>query len=154
VSGAALRLVPGELDWREVLETAIRPEFRVAVYEAAPDDRWLYGPHCAVEGCELPIHRPVSGPGSVHVCNGHRHNFDDNGGGDWRGWLAAAGPLRTQRRRCPTYRLAVSGLMEAELSYGLQCWHDGEHVVVASKAHWGGAFAGVGAHRRGVGARP
>jgi integrase len=149
VSGAALRLVPAEPDWREALQAAIRPEFRVAVYEADPADPWLYGPHCAVEGCELPIHRPVSGPGSVHVCNGHRHNFEAHGDGDWRRWLAAAGPLRTQRRRCPTYRLAVGGLLESELRYGLQCWQDGQHIVVASSAHWGVLLRGL--ERTGVG---
>ena len=148
MSGAALRLLPAEPDWREALEAAIRPEFRVAVYEADPDDRWLWGPHCGVEGCELPIHRPVSGPGSVRVCNGHRHNFDDHGGGDWQRWLAAAGPLRTQRRRCPSYRLAVGGLLEAELRYGLQCWHHGQHVVVASAGQWGVLLRGL--QRTGV----
>ena len=50
MSSAALRLVTAEPDWREALEAAIRPEFRVAVYEPDPDDRWLYGPHCAVDG--------------------------------------------------------------------------------------------------------
>ena len=143
MSGAALRLVAADPDWRVSLEAAIRPEFGVAVYEADPDDRWLYGPHCAVEGCELPIRRPVNGRGGVYVCNGHLHNYRDHGGGDWRGWLAGAGPLRFQRRGRPRYRLAVDGLLEAELRYGLQCWHDGQHVVVASTAHWGILLRGL-----------
>jgi len=148
VSSAALRVVGAESDWRASLEAAIRPEFRVAVYEADPDDRWLYGPHCAVEGCELPIRRPVNGRGGVYVCNGHLHNYRDHGGGDWQGWLAGAGPLRFQRRGWPRYRLAAGGLLEAELRYGLQCWHDGQHVVVASTAHWSVLLRGL--ERTGV----
>jgi integrase len=149
VSGAALRLVPAEPEWREALDAAIRPECSVAVYEADPDDPWLYGPHCAVNGCELPIRRPVNGRGGVYVCNGHLHNYRDHGGGDWQGWLAGAGPLRLQRRGRPRYRLTVGGLVEAELRYGLQCWHDGQHVVVASTAHWAALLRGL--ERTGVG---
>jgi hypothetical protein len=55
VSAAPLRLVAAEADWREALAAAIRPEFRVVAYVPDPDDPWLYGPHCAVAGCELPI---------------------------------------------------------------------------------------------------
>jgi integrase len=136
VTGQPLGLVVAEPDWRAALAAAIRPEFRVAVYEAGPEDRWLYGRHCTVSGCELPIHRPVNGRGGVYVCNGHLHNYRDHGAGDWHSWLAGAGPLRRQRRHGPTYRLAVGGRLETELRYGLQCWHDGQHTVVGRPARW------------------
>lgn len=138
----ALRLVEAEPEWREALAAAIRPEFQVATYEAGPEDRWLYGPHCAISGCERPMLRPVSGPATPSVCNGHLHNYKAHGSGDWERWLTTAGPLRTQRRRHPTYQLAVAdalgGWLEAELRYGLQSWHDGHHSVVATAGHWSG----------------
>lgn len=143
MSGASLRLVAAAPDWRAALAAAIRPEFCVAVYEPDPQDRWLYGPHCAVVGCELPICRPLSRCDGVYVCNGHLHNYRDHGGGDWRRWLAAAGPLRAQRRRRPRYRLAVGGPLETELRYGLQCWHDGQHVVVLGAGRWSGLLLGL-----------
>ena len=93
MSAAPLRLVAAEPDWREALAAAIRPEFHVPAYEPDPDDPWLYGPHCAVAGCELPIRRPLNGRGGVYVCNGHLHNYRDRGAATWRrGWL--------QRGRC------------------------------------------------------
>jgi integrase len=138
VSGAPLRLVAAEPDWREALAAAIRPEFRVAAYQPDADDSWLYGQHCAVEGCELPIRRPLTGRGGIYVCNGHLHNYRDHGGGEVRVWLAGAGPLRAQSRRGPLYRLDVGGQLEFELRYGLQCWHDGLHVVVLSSGRWSG----------------
>ena len=144
----ALRLLPAEPDWRASLDAAIRPEFRVAVFEADPDDRWLYGPHCVVEGCELPIRRPLNGRGGVYVCNGHLHNYRDHGGGDWQRWLAGAGPLRFQRRGRPRYRLAVGGPLESELRYGLQCWHDGQQTVVLGSDRWCTLLTGL--ERAGV----
>ena len=135
---AALRLVTAEPDWREALRAAIRPEFRVAGYQPDPDDRWLYGSHCAVDGCELPIKGPLNGRGGIYVCNGHLHNYRDHGRGGVEAWLAAAGPLRDQRRRRPSYRLDIGGQLEIELRYGLQCWHDGQHVVALTTARWCG----------------
>ena len=137
VSGAALRLLPAEPDWREALEAAIRPEFRVAVYEADPDDRWLYGPHCAVDGCELPIRRPLNGRGGVYVCNGHLHNYREHGR---RRLEAVAGRGRAAALPASPPAVAtglrVGGLLELELRYGLQCWHDGQHAVVLDTARW------------------
>ena len=138
MSVAPLRLVAAERDWRSALEAAIRPEFRVAAYQPDPGDPWLYGTHCAVAGCELPIRRPLNGRGGVYVCNGHLHNYRDHGPGDVQAWLAGAAPLRAQRRRRPSYRLAVGGVLEIELRYGLQCWHDGQHVVVLGTDRWCG----------------
>ena len=105
MSAAPLRLVAAEPDWRAALDAAIRPGFRLVAYEPDPEDPWLYGPHCAVAGCELPIHRPLNGRGGVYVCNGHAHNYRDHGPRDVEAWLAAAGPLRAQLRRRPSYRL-------------------------------------------------
>jgi len=136
VNSAPLRLVAAEPEWREALAAAIRPEFRGVAYAPASDDPWLYGPHCAVVGCELPIRRPLNGPGGVYVCNAHLHNYRDHGPGDVELWLAGAGPLRAQSRRGPSYRLDVGGLLEVELRYGLQCWHDGQHVVVLGGGRW------------------
>jgi len=138
VSTAPLRLVAAEPDWREALQTAIRPEFRVGAYVPDPDDPWLYGPHCAVAGCELPIRRPLNGPGGVYVCNAHLHNYRDHGPREVQAWLAGARPLRAQHRRRPSYRLAVGGPLEVELRYGLQCWHDGHHAVVLGDGRWAG----------------
>jgi hypothetical protein len=138
VSTASLRLVEAGPDWRAALHAAIRPELRVAAYEPDLEDPWLYGPHCAVTGCELPIHRPLNGRGGVYVCNGHAHNHQDHGPADVQLWLAGAGPLRAQRRRRPSYRLDVGGPLEVELRYGLQCWHDGQHVVVLNTGRWYG----------------
>lgn len=149
MSAAPLRLVAAEPDWRAALAAAIRPQFRVAVYEADPEDRWLYGPHCAVAGCELPSRRPLHRRDGIYVCNGHLHNYREHGDGDWQRWLAAAGPLRAQRRSRPRYRLAVGGLIDAELRYGLQCWHDGQHPVVLGAERWGGLLLGL--ERVGVG---
>ena len=138
MSTAPLRLVVAEPDWREALADAIRPEFQVPAYEPDPDDPWLYGPHCGVAGCELPIRRPLNGRGGVYVCNGHLHNYRDRGRGEVAAWLAGAGPLRAQSRRGPSYRLGIGGLLEVELRYGLQCWHDGQHVVVLGGGRWSG----------------
>ncbi|MGZ4238252.1 MAG: tyrosine-type recombinase/integrase [Solirubrobacteraceae bacterium] len=138
MSTAPLRLVAAEPVWRVALKAAIRPEFRVDAYEPDPDDPWLYGPHCAVGGCELPICRPLNGRGGVYVCNGHLHNYRDHGPRDVQAWLAGAGPLRAQRRRRPSYRLVVGGPLELELRYGLQCWHDGHHAVVLGGGQWSG----------------
>lgn len=138
MSTAPLRLVAAQPDWREALAAAIRPEFRLAAYEPAADDPWLYGPHCAVVGCELPIHRPLNGRGGVYVCNAHMHNYQDHGPRDVQLWLAAAGRLRAQRRRGPSYRLDIGGALEVELRYGLQCWHDGQHTVVLGAGRWTG----------------
>jgi integrase len=150
VSAVPLRLVAAEPGWRAALEAAVRPEFRVAAYRPDPGDRWLYGPHCAVAGCGLPIHRPLNGRGGVYVCNGHHHNYGAHGAGDVEAWLAAAGPLRAQRdRRGPSYRLAVGGALEVELRYGLQCWHDGHHATVLSSGRWSGLLRGL--ERAGVG---
>jgi integrase len=149
VSTAPLRLVAAQPDWRAVLEAAIRPEFRVASYKPAADDPWLYGPHCAVDGCELPICRPLNGRDGVYVCNGHLHNYRDHGPRDVQLWLAGAGPLRAQHRRGPSYGVAVGGALEVELRYGLQCWHDGQHVVVLSSGRWSGLLLGL--ERAGVG---
>jgi hypothetical protein len=85
----------------------------------------------------------------VYVCNAHVHNYQDHGPRDVRLWLAGAGPLRAQRRRRPSYRLAVGGPLEVELRYGLQCWHDGQHVVVLSSGRWSGLLLGL--ERAGVG---
>ncbi len=148
MSTASLRLVEAEPDWREVLAAAIRPEFRLASYEPAADDPWLYGPHCPIDGCELPIHRPLNGRGSVHVCNGHHYDYREHGQGDAEAWLAGAGSLRAQRRG-PSYRLAIGGLLEDELRYGLQCWHDGQHVVVLDIGRWSRFLVHLG--RAGVG---
>ena len=148
MSTASLRLVEAEPDWRDTLATAIRPEFRLASYEPEAGDPWLYGPHCAVDGCELPVRRPLNGRGSVYVCNGHLHNYQAHGPCEVEVWLAGAGPLRAQRRRGPSYRLAIGGLLEDELRYGLQCWHDGQHVVVLDGGRWSGLLLGV--ERAGV----
>jgi hypothetical protein len=149
VSSAPLRLVAVEPDWREALQAAIRPEFRVAAYEPDPDDPWLYGSHCGVAGCELPVRRPLNGRGGVYVCNGHLHNYRDLGCGEVEAWLAGAGPLRAQSRRGPSYRLDIGGLLEVELRYGLQCWHDGQHVVVLDGGRWSGLLRHL--ERAGVG---
>ena len=149
MSTVPLRLVAAEPDWRAALEAAIRPEFRVASYEPAADDPWLYGPHCSVAGCELPICRPLNGRGGVYVCNGHLHNYRDHGPRDVQDWLAGAGPLRAQRRSGPSYRLDVGGALEVELGYGLQCWHDGQHVVGLNIGRWGGLLLHL--ERAGVG---
>lgn len=143
MSGAPLRLVGAEPDWRDALAAAIRPEFQVAGYEPDPDDRWLYGPHCAVDGCELPIFRPLNGRGGVYVCNGHLLNHRDHGAGDVEVWLAAAGPLRAQTRRGLSYRLDIGGVLGVELRYGLQCWHDGQHVAVLSGGRWTGLLTSL-----------
>ncbi len=133
----ALRLVPAEPDWREALEAAIRPGFRGLSYESDPGDPWLYGPHCAVAGCERHARSPLSGRGGVYVCKAHGIQFRAHGGGDVEGWLAAARPLRqAQFRRF--YRLDVDGPLGAELRYGLQCWHDGQHDVVLNTSRWSG----------------
>jgi integrase len=137
VSAAPLRLVAAEPDWRAALGAAIRPEFGVASYRPDPGDRWLYGPHCAIVGCELPVWRPLNGRGGVYVCNGHYDNYRVHGAGGMQAWLAAAGPLRAQRNRVgPGYRLAVGGTLEVELRYGLQCWHDGHHTAVLNGRRW------------------
>lgn len=149
MSTASLRLVEAGPDWRAALHAAIRPEFRVAAYEPDPADPWLYGPHCAVAGCELPVHRPLNGRGGVYVCNAHAQNYRDHGTGDVDRWMAGAGPLRAQRRRGPSYRLDIGGLLEVELRYGLQCWHDGQHVVVLGSGRWTGLLRHL--ERAGVG---
>jgi hypothetical protein len=107
VSTAPLRLVAAEPDWREALQTAVRPEFRVVAYVPDPDDPWLYGSHCAVGGCELPIRRPLNGPGGVYVCNAHLHNYRDHGPRDVQAWLGDARPLRAQHCRRPSYRCGL-----------------------------------------------
>lgn len=150
MSSAALRLVGAEPGWRDALAAAIRPEFRVAAYEPDPDDSWLYRPHCAVAGCELPAWGPLNGRGGVYVCNGHLHSYRERGGGrDVDAWVAAAGPLRAQRRSLPSYRLAIGGELESELRYALQCWHDGQHVVVLGQGRWSMLLLGL--RRAGVG---
>jgi hypothetical protein len=62
------------------------------------------------------------------------------------GWGRAAA---RQHRRRPSYRLDVSGLLEGELRYGLQCWHDGQHAVVLASGRWCGLLRGL--QRAGVG---
>jgi integrase len=57
--------------------------------------------------------------------------------------------LRAQRRRGPSYRLEIGGALEVELRYGLQCWHDGQHVVVLGSGRWSGLLLGL--ERAGVG---
>ncbi|MGO9898746.1 MAG: hypothetical protein ACLP0J_03395 [Solirubrobacteraceae bacterium] len=115
MSTAPLRLVTAEPDWREALGSAICPEFRLDSYQPAADDPWLYGPHCAVAGCELPDPTPVDRRGDVRVCRAHGEQYRDRGGGDVELWLAGAGPLRAQRRRPLSYRLTIGGPLEVEL---------------------------------------
>jgi hypothetical protein len=72
-----------------------------------------------------------------------------NGPRDVQLWLAAAGLLRAQRRRGPSYRLDIGGALEVELRYGLQRWHDGQHVVALSSGRWSALLLGL--ERAGVG---
>lgn len=38
--------------WEQLLRAIVRPEFRVEVYVAEPGDPVLFGPTCAVAGCD------------------------------------------------------------------------------------------------------
>lgn len=132
----ALRLVEGEGEhWREQLAAAIRPDFRVDLYVAHPDDRWLYGEACAVAECSAPRFRPINGKGGTYVCSGHHAGYRKHGRADPSAWLADQGPLKTRWRadaelgrhdsHWPHYRLALgSPALADELRLTLQCWHD------------------------------
>ena len=109
----------------------------------------LYGPHCAVGGCDLPVWGPLNGRGGVYVCNGHLNSYRDRGRGEVQAWLSAAGPLRAQRRSRPLCRLAVGGELEVELRYALQCWHDGQHCVVLGRGRWSSLLSAL--ERVGIG---
>lgn len=147
---SALRLVDSDHeDWRAALAAAIRPEFRVDVYVAQPDDRWLFGEACAVADCCAPALGPINGKGGIRVCPGHRANYVLHGRVDPSVWLAGARALRTRWRadavlgrhdsQWPHYRLEVSRspALRDELRLTLQSWHDGHHRVALVPGRWG-----------------
>lgn len=147
---SALRLVDSDReDWRAALAAAIRPEFRVDVYVAQPDDRWLFGEGCAVADCHAPAFQPINGKRGTRVCPGHHAHYRLHGGADPSAWLAGARALRTRWRadvllgrhdsQWPRYRLegGRSPLLRDELRLTLQCWHDGQHQVVLAAVRWG-----------------
>ena len=103
---------------------------------------WLYGPHCAVDGCELPIQATVERP--------RRHLRVQRPSAQLpRPWARRRGGVAGRRPgRCATSAAAarptgstIGGQLEVELRYGLQCWHDGQHVVVLGSGRWCGLLA-------------
>ena len=101
------------------LETAVRPEFRVAVYWPDLDDPVLGGA-CAVAGCRgLPRTRGL--------CNAHHRRWLNAGCPDIAGFVATTPPRRVRATpsQADCFDLGVlDGQLRLELSYALQCRHD------------------------------
>lgn len=57
MSGGALVALPGgqpdrPASWEQLLRASVRPEFQVELYRPEPGDPVLFGPTCAVAGCD------------------------------------------------------------------------------------------------------
>ena len=98
---------PERRSWAQLLTEAIRPQFRVEVYVAAPSDPVLFGALCAVSGC------PARGAHHLkrdhYLCRAHGKQWRGDGRPDVQRWVrVGARPLQTlglaarcEARECP-----------------------------------------------------
>lgn len=121
MSGAAARrpaTKQGRL--RDLLQAAVRPEFRVAVYRPDPADPVLGGGPCGVGGCDGLL-------SARRMCVIHYGRWKAAGRPDVEVFVAAASPVarRSAARRSEAFDLrGLPGQVQLEVQFALQCRHD------------------------------
>jgi len=135
VTGAALRLVDSEPQPRALAEL-VRPVFCVDVYLPPRDNAYLYGQHCAVDGCDRPGNDLIVD--SRRLCQRHSYRFKratvtiDAFLADPPA-IAPRGPLTG----LPRYDLtAVDQTTRTELRFLLQAMHDGHFALTFNSKRW------------------
>lgn len=134
MTAAPLRVVTSERD--RALTDLIRPEFCVDLYLPPRDNAYLYGQHCAADGCERPGNELIVE--SHRLCQRHAQRFQrerlsiDEFLAD-----APAIAARTALTGLPRYELtAASATTRNELRFLLQSMHDGRFSLTFNTKRW------------------
>ena len=102
MSPAGLAALPGgqpdrPASWEQLLRASVRPEFQVDIYRPEPGDPVLFGPTCAVAGCDARGMQRVDDVRG-YLCEGHARMWRRDGQPPRRAWLVdGARDLRHHR---------------------------------------------------------
>ncbi|MCA1698496.1 MAG: hypothetical protein LC790_06150 [Actinobacteria bacterium] len=134
MSAQPLRAVPKERP--QVLADLVRAEFCVALYLPPRANVFLYGLHCAVEGCERPGNELIVQ--SRRLCQRHAQRFK-KAAVSIEAFLADAPMIaaRSELTGLPRYDLsAATATTRDELRFVLQSIHDGVFDLTFSTKRW------------------
>ena len=134
VTGAPLRAVPAERP--RSFAHLVRPEFCVELYLPPRENPYLYGQHCAVEGCQRPGNELIID--ARRLCQRHAQRYTHAGVGI-EDFIAAAPAIaaRSVVTGLPRYDLtAAATTTRDELRLLLQAIHDGQFSLTFSTKRW------------------
>ncbi|MCA1699590.1 MAG: site-specific integrase [Actinobacteria bacterium] len=134
MTSVPLRVVVSELG--RSLADLIRPEFCVDLYLPPRDNAYLYGQHCAVDGCDRPGNDLIVG--GRRLCQRHARRFKHEMSSIDE-FLAAAPVIavRSELTGLPRYDLtAASPTTRNELRFLMQSMHDGRFSLTFSSKRW------------------
>lgn len=102
--------------WEQLLRASVRDEFQVEVYLADPGDPVLFGPTCAVAGCDARGLQRATGIRG-HFCQAHAAMWRRDGQPPQEQWLRES--ARGLRRALPVSACAAGGCRRSAHTAGL-----------------------------------
>jgi integrase len=102
--------------WEQLLRASVRAEFQVQVYLPEPGDPILFGPTCAVAGCDARGLQRATGIRG-HFCQAHAAMWRRDGQPPQEQWVSAG--ARALRRALPVMACPVAGCRRSAHTSGL-----------------------------------